>query len=348
MNDQTTNGTPGSSGAVNFDSNLVTEDAQLEMHAVNASPVTPVVTIGGIRELGEIPAPVVPAPVVEERVMGHTMSMSLNLTINDGFELVKGQRGLKSVEIDLGSEGGSTEWNFYNPFVRSDADKNTGEGLLRKCLATLAKNAFSVLGQNVVFLGGPENAEAVISGFVETVRSNIEQQLFPLLPTENLLAVPIVVDGVEVPRTITFGDLFSVKAWHVTQTDDDACVTNYMVNVNIIVNAAAFYDSKEPHNFVNNAYKYLERTLQRLGIADKIGYHVIVGIDSNNFTEERTRNLIDVLVADQGYYVMSKASVESGVQNWVHSGDVDKLFGYGCDVALISPEPSDEADAEAE
>jgi len=172
--------------------------------------------------------------------------------------------------------------------------------------------------------------------------------LFPLLPTENLLAVPIVVDGVEVPRTITFGDLFSVKAWHVTQTDDDACVTNYMVNVNIIVNAAAFYDSKEPHNFVNNAYKYLERTLQRLGIADKIGYHVIVGIDSNNFTEERTRNLIDVVVADQGYYVMSKASVESGVQNWVHSGDVDKLFGYGCDVALISPEPSDEADAEAE
>ena len=329
------------SGAVNFDAGIVREDAQAAAAEVERTPSPePMIHIGGSRVLGQVPEAAAP------RIVSHNITSTLYLTLNSGLTIVSGLKDLKCVGI--GTNGGAeTDWNLYNAFARQNDAKQSADGVLRRTLTAIVKCVHSVVGRNLVMFGDTGGIEvmAAVDNYVNSIQSKIVNNIFPALPDDVICVVPVQVDGVEVERPITFGDLFQVNTWVTHVEEDDAPVVNHSINVNLTLNVPAFYDSREPHVFVKNAYSHLTTILTKLGVLEYMAYSVVVGIDGVDFiVDDRTREMVDNLVDDLGYVPLSKSSVLSGTQDWIHSGDADKLFGYGCDIVLLSPAGSDESD----
>jgi hypothetical protein len=325
---------------VNFDNGVVSNsDAQAAQVAEASANNVQDTTIGNVVHVGEHSEDVGVESNVEESIdtppMISTIDVVIHVTLNTGLTFLKGLKALKSVDIN--SQGVSTKYNFYNPFVRSDRDRNTGEGLLRTSLGNMAKIAHSVLGREVVYIGsGISDMQTSINDMVNFVRQTMENN-FPLRPNDKLFDVTIALsDGSEVVRPVLFRELFAVKSWTSTDVDKEACVTTHTVNFNISLNVGAVYDSSEPNVFVGKTVTFLASQLKALGVNEIVEYHVNYAFDSTNLQEAESREILDIMV-NSGYNLISKSAVTAGRYNEIPSDAVDSLFGCGCDLILSSP-----------
>jgi hypothetical protein len=325
-------------GNVNFDAGLIRENAQNEMAAIDAVQLH-APNLGGNRVLGSAEASAEDRPMSNVNKIG----VALMLTLNTGFDLIRGLKDLRTVKIGDASE----VFNFYNPFVRGNPEKGQGDGLLRRTLSTIARQANAVLGNNVVFLGTDSDAASAVSEMSKSLVRALEKR-FPLPADNYLLEVPVVVDGVETTRPVSFGELFAVRSWTTVDLDEETGINTHFVTINIVMNAGALYDTAEPQAFVRRARTFLENTLKTADLSH-LQHNVALAFDSQTLVQERTRDMLDILVAEDEYFVVSRASVVRGEHSIIDAGDVDKLFGYGSDVLLLSPfDEASEADAQEE
>lgn len=332
-------------GAVNFDSGIIPESEQQRSQLVEAQPDTDVsIGLGNARVLGVGEKSAEEQPAAIPNI--HSITFELNLTLNNGLTFLRNSKVLRSIEIE---RGGMTErFNFYNPFMRADKDRNTGEGLLRKILGSIARIGHEVLGREAVFIGPDAAVESSVAAMAESVTSRM-RRLFPVPADTPLFNVELDTNDGPVERAVSFGELFSLDTWTTVSDDDEAGITYHIVTVNIGMNVGALYDSAEPHSFVNKAYTFLDAQLQHLGIADVVAYHVNYSIPASELNSDVVRTAFDVLLSEAGYTVVSKAGVLGKKYDWIPSTAADKLFGYDCDLILRSPVPmADEDDVASE
>ena len=323
-------------GSVNFNSNVVSQHEATQSAAVEAAPQQDTHTLGNVRILG---------PVVEEAAVKvsmpvmHTIGLALHITLNTGLTFLKGRKELKTVDIER--DGKVEKFNFYNPFLKEDKDRNTGAGLLRKTFGSIAKAAHTVLGREAIYVGSDDN------NIVESIRSiasalhtNLLSK-FPLSQDEALFNVNVELNTGEIAvRPVVFGELFSITSWTEVATDDEACVTTHTVHFNIGLNIGALYDSSSPVEFVRRAETFLDAQLKSLGLSDVVPHSVGYAFASSTLNDSKIRDLMELLITESQYTVVSKSSVEDGKVAWAPSADSQKLFGYDCDLMLLSPEGS--------
>jgi hypothetical protein len=339
-------------GSVNFDANVISQAETQNIQAVEATPVSDTATLGNVRELtSEAPKVVIgaTAPPVVAQALVHTISPAVYLTINTGLTFLKGMRELKAVDIE--TDAGVVKFNFYNPFMRADKDRHTGEGLMRKTLGSIAKITHSVLGREAVYIGSAgSDLEEAINSLAQSVRAKLVSQ-FPCSPEDKLFDVELEChDGNKVLRPVEFQELFAVNSWVSSVTDDEACVTTHTVNFNIALNIGAVYDSTEPHAFVRKTVSFLEGQLATLGLDTVLDHHVCYAFDSASIGDVSVRDALELLLGEDGFSVVSKLGVQNGKESWIPAQAADSLFGYGCDILLMSPsaEIVSEEDGDAE
>jgi hypothetical protein len=323
-------------GNVNFDAGLIKETAQHQMAVADNVQQNSSTDIGGARVLGNVETP---APVVKTNI--HKIGFGFMVTLNMGFPLIEGLKELRNVQIGSNSE----PFNFYNPFMRGNPERGIGEGLLRKTMSGIARQANSILGSNVVFLGTDADAEKAIADMSRNLLIALEKR-FPVSQSTYILEVPVEIDGVENTRPIYFGELFGVKSLNSVDTDEETGVTTHYVTLNIIVNAGALYDAEQPHAFVRKARSFVENTIKARQLGN-VTHNVAVSIDSESLVFERMRDMLHLLVAEDKFYVVSRASVLRGEQPLFAAADVDNVFGYGSDMLLLSPYDTDDAAGDA-
>lgn len=340
---QVGNGEVLGQGHVNFDNNVVSNASARASEVAESSHVSSPVTLGNVVHVGDAAAETVKvkAPMIT------TVSVEIHMTLNSGLTFLKGLKQLKVVDI-TGSDGQTRKFNFYNPFLRQDKDRITGEGLLRASIANMAKIAHSVLGREVVYMGDDADALAKrIEDLASSVRSKMEQKL-PLQRSDALFEIPIRLnDGTDFNRPVTFGELFAVNNWCETYVDEDASVTTHIVHFNISLNAGALYDSGEPATFIKKAHQFLEAQLTSHGLNEVVGYDVGFAIDSTTLIDGDVRQVVSSLIDDEGYTLVSKSAVLGSQYSWIPSSAADSLFGFGCDLLLVSPS-ADASTADAE
>lgn len=326
-------------GAVNFDANLVADSAATAADVVQASPSVESVEIGGTKT---------PA-VVEKRVVppttAHTINLSLNVTLGTGFSYLRGVKGLKSVAI-TSHDGTEEKFNFYNPFVKGDKDKQTHEGLLRKTFGAISTLAHQVLGREAVFIGDTDNINTSINNLVQNVIGKLREK-FPLTPDTAVFEVDITVDGKTFPRPVLFSELFAVECWVVSQPADEDFVVVHDVNFNIICNIGAMYDSTEPHTFVKRVQSFIEGQLDSRGLREVVDYHVNYAFDSSTLAEPEVRDVIELMVEEE-FEIVSRNGVLTDKYGWIKPNQADALFAFGCDLILRSPSVFEEEGEEGE
>ncbi len=330
-------------GAVNFDSGTIPNSELRQIEQVESKPADEPTTLGNVRTIGAVssdaPAAVHVAPV-KTRV--HTIMLDLNLTIGTGLPFLAGTKELRSVEIERGDQ--VRKFNFYNPFVRADKERATGEGLLRTTFGAIASLAHKILGREAVYVGTDSDIEACIAALAKTATDKLKAQL-PLRADDVIFSVPLDVDGTEISRPVTFNELFSLSSWTTEEVDDTECVITHTVHFNIGMNIGAVYDSSEPHVFVRKTKSFMESQLSALGLEDVIDYHVNYAFDSSSLGEASVRDLLEILIGEDGYTVVSAAGVAAGQYDWAKSVKLDQLFGFGCDLMVRSAQPVAEEEA---
>lgn len=330
-------------GKVNFDANLIPSSEIKAAEVAEASePAQSVPVSMGTVTLGTV-ASVQERLVVKPPVNLHTLAMSISLTLNTGFTLIKGMKELRSIEFDR--NGVPEKWNFYNPFLKADKDKHTGEGVLRKTLSSIASIAHTVFGREAIYIGDPSSTTDHFADLAESVTQRLREQ-FPFKPDDELFSLEMEFDGAPITRPVTFGELFSIQSWVSVSTDELECLTTHEVHFNIILNAGAVYDSTEPHSFVRKAETFLESVLRTLEIDEAVDFSCNYAFDSSTLADPSVRDTLELLVGESGYSVVSKAGVEAGIYDWIPPKASNCLFGYGCDLMFVSPEPEIEEAAE--
>ncbi len=334
-------------GAVNFNANVLSQTEEHSIQVAEATSTDESSALGNTRELGTIPRVTLPAMNVTPPSIIHTVRPAIYVTINTGLTFLKGMRELKSVDIE--TNAGSFKFNFYNPFMRADKDRQTGEGLLRKTLGSIAKIAQSVLGREVVYVGSnPEELERSITNLANSVRTKLSSQ-FPCSPTDPVFNANIVLDdGSTITRPVEFQELFAINSWVTSDTDDETLVTTHVVSFNIAMNIGAVYDSAEPHAFVRKTVSFLDSQLAALGFDSILEHRVCYAFDSASLGEVAVRDSLEVLWSEDGFITVSKAGVKNGKYPWITSGAADSLFGYGCDLIVMSPAADISDDSAAE
>jgi hypothetical protein len=339
----------GANGAVNFESNLIPTSVEHQTSLVEAVAVQENVGLGNSRELvgGGSPVVVVASISKEEPedttlAIFHTTTLAIHLTLNTGFTVLKGHKELRAVEVD------GEKFNFYNPFVKADKDRLTGEGLMRKVLGTIAKLAHTVLGRECVYFGNQAETEG-IRKMSAAVGKRIAS-CFPVPPHAPVTPVNITLaNGTSVTRDILFEELFALNSWESSDHDEETGVITHTVHLNFSLNAAALYDSNEPHAFVMKAYSFLESQLTALGLNEVVEYYVNYAFDASTLEDSEVRDTLELLVGEEhGYSVVSKAGVVDGRYSWIPPTAADALFGFGCDLILQSPTAEVEDEDEAE
>ena len=336
------------SGAVNFENNIVSDSTVRAAQAAEAEVVEET-TIGNSRVLGHQPEPVQVLKPEPAKATMHTITASINITLNTGLTFLQGLKELKSVDIERSVEDASTveKFNFYNPFVKADKDRQTGEGLLRKTFSSIAEMVHSVLGREVVYLGGGQEITAAIANLVESVREKLVAK-WPLPADYPVLELELSLDdGTIIPRPVQFGELFSLSSWVVSSEADENCVVTHTVVFNIGLNIGALYDSSEPHSFVRRAHSFMEAQLLDAGLEGLVDFNVNYAFDSMCLVDPNVRDVLDILLSEDGYSLVSKAAVTSGSTYWAPSSIVNNLFGFGCDLILRSPDATQDVEEDA-
>lgn len=329
-------------GAVNFESNLISTSEARATAEVEASP--PVVAHVSLGNVQVVPAPAAVVARVAEPELVHTLTASINVTLNTCFTLLKGMKELKTVDIETAGE--TVKYNFYNPFVRADKDRQTGEGLLRKTFGSIATFVHNTAGQEVRSLGSEDEMESRVERLTATMQDKLLKQ-FPLTPDRPLFDMEVeLAEGVTVKRPVLFGELFSLTSWVSVTPPDASCIVVHTVNINIGLNIGAMYDAKEPITFIRQAMKFMDNHLQAVGIADVIDYHLNYAIDASSMADPDVRDVFETLLAEDGYSVVSKSGVESSKYDWIPAKSSTSLFGFGCDLILRSPIPELEEEEE--
>lgn len=332
------NTTTPPAGSVNFDSNIIPESEQQRSQAVEAaadaaSDTDVTVGLGNVRVLGADDVTAATATPVA-RQMVHSLTFELNLTLNNGFPFLAKSKALRSIEIERGGE--TSRFNFYNPFMRADKDRNTGEGLLRQVFGSIARLGHEVLGREAVFIGNDSDLKDMVANLSASVEKRM-RNMFPLPPDTALFPIILETASGEVQRDVTFNEVFALDTWVTSSEDEESGLVYHIVHVNIGMNIGALYDSAEPHAFVQRAHAFLESQLKHLEIADFISYHVNYSIPASELNSDVVRTAFDVLLSEGGYTVVSKAGVLGSKYSWIPSEAADKLFGYDCDLILRSP-----------
>lgn len=326
----------GSNGAVNFDAGLVPDGAARAMAEVEATPGHDSVLIGNVRDFPQ--AEVASQPTaVEPTVYANTIQVSLGLTLCTGYTFLRNMKELKTVDIP--KRDGSTghdRYNFYNPFVRSDKELHSGEGLLRATLASIARKAVAVLGREIVIIEDKLTASEAVSKLSKSTVDAL-RGIFPCRPADHLFDVGVTLsDGAVAQRPVKFSEIFAINSWTTAETDEDSGCIVHTVNVNIQLNVGALYDAKEPHVFVRRAKTFLDLQLKHHGLDTLVDYNVNYAIDSTTLESPEVRDALELLLTEDGYSLISRAAVTADRYTWIDKTDVDALFGYGCDLILQS------------
>jgi hypothetical protein len=345
----------GAGGNVNFENNLVPNNVVQDSASLETSPHAEAPQLGNIRILGNVQVADQQPVVAEVKELSHILSAEINVTLNTGLTFIKGTKELKSLELLNKATGTTEKYNYYNPFVRSDKDRHTGEGVLRKTFASMASIIHRNVGREIVFF----NAEGFGAGSIDATAASVEKFVgnvvkelraeFPQGQDDPLFETEIVLhDGSEITRPVSFGELFSVNAWVVSYLDDTGCVMTHTAVFNIGLNIGALYDSNEPHAFVLRAQDFVQKQLASVGLDGLVNFNVNYAFNSVTLEDAEVRELLEILVAENGYTVVSKAGVTTGQYPWAGSGCAELLFGFGCDLILRSPDEVLEEEEEVE
>lgn len=320
-------------GAVNFDSGIIPNAEIRQIEQIESQPVVEPTTLGNVRTIGAQAEAPVAVHVQAPKTQVHTIMIDLNLTIGTGLPFLAGTKELRSVEIERGDQ--VRKFNFYNPFVRADKERMTGEGLLRTAFGTIASLAHKILGREVVYIGTDSNIADSIAAMAKSATDKLLAQ-FPLRADDVIFSVPLELYDEVIERPVTFGELFSLSSWTTEEVDDVECVTTHTVHFNIGMNIGAVYDSSEPHVFVRKTKSFMESQLSALGLEDVIDYHVNYAFDSSSLGDAAVRDLLEILIGEDGYVVVSAAGVAANKYDWAKSARLEQLFGFGCDLLVRS------------
>lgn len=324
----------GGEGSVNFDAGLVKQGAANEQQAVNAAP-EPVVTLNSTAPKAEAaPTTEVAAPAAEPDGLIHRLGVVLMVTVNRGRPVMEGLKDLKNVSIE--EAGQSRAWNFYNPFRRANAEQQSGEGVIRQVFGQIAALAGTIL-EKPLYLEDESKMPAKVDAIAKQLAYSVERK-FPLRPTQQVIEVEVEVgeaenDGEDAPTEVLhFGDMFRVETW-ASVSEEDGIVT-HNIYLNLIIEAAAFYDSREPHKFVEQAFNAIQSALIKLEL--EIPAYFAVSFDASTLGDETTRDMFTILMDEGGYSLISLGHVMLGKeQEWVKPADGAKLFGSGSDLMLF-------------
>ncbi len=91
----------------------------------------------------------------------------------------------------------------------------------------------------------------------------------------------------------------------------------------------------------------MESQLAALGLEDVIDYHVNYAFDSSSLGDVAVRDLLEILIGEDGYTVVSAAGVSARKYDWALGARLDQLFGFGCDL-LVRSAPLEVEDEAAE
>lgn len=320
-----------STGSVNFDTNLVKADAMAHQQAANVAPERPRVVIGGIAPVAEVAVAEVAAEesFTEAPAAINTLSIIPIITLSYGNPYMMNLRELKTVSIPV--DGATETFNFYNPFAKANPTKHSPEGLIRAVFAKIVGLINEVSNREVVYLGSADAFKSISSGVAAQLASNIEKEL-PLTPDVELFELEQVVDGK--PVSICFGDLLSIKTWAACIFDEDSGTVKTSVYLNMIVNAGAFYDSEEPAVFVGRAKSFVRNILAKLD-SSELDPCLAVAINSVGLQDELTRVLLDSLVSESGFDVLSKNKALNNEEDWLPPSEVSKVFVDNTDILLL-------------
>lgn len=326
-------------GAVNFDAGLIKQDAQVQMEAANAAPEKPHVVIGGI---AAATAPVSSPVVVIEAPAINTIEVLPFVTLSYGNPYMSNLKELKAVTLPVGN-GQQETYNFYNPFMRANPAKHLSEGVLRRVFSKIVSVISQVKDREVIYLGQASEAHKIAEGVAHQLVAQIERK-FPLSKTEGLMELE-TDDGIVV---LKFGDLFAVNSWVSSVTDDESGTISSTINLNIAVNAGAFYDSQEPHVFIERAVSFVQNMLTKLE-AESVNPYIGVAINSESLQDPIVRELLDLMLSpDMGFSLVSRNSVVNGKETWIGSGEADKLFTDNTDILLFAHAFPEEDELEQE
>lgn len=333
---QTSDSNAPQGGAVNFDSNLVSTHEVRTINQVESQPAAEVQTLGNIRHVGIAqPQEAAPEPVAEVVIPAYTVDVALDMTIGSGLTFLKGVKELKNVEVER--PDGVKKFNFYSPFARVDKDRQTGEGLLRTSFGIIASLANTTIGREFLHpFGTQSEVHAAVEVLANAALAKI-QSVLPVPAKTVILEVPMVVSGVEFNRPVTFGELFNVTCWVSSYLDEKSVVTAFTVHFNISINVGIVYDSLEPHVVVRKMETFLGSQLSALGLYSIIECHTNYALASASLVQQDVRDMMEIVLEEYKYGVVSKTGVVAGAYPWVHPTNADQLFSYGCDVILRSP-----------
>lgn len=339
MSDVNTQGAAAAGGAVNFDAGLVKQGAQQAMEVANAAPELPAVAIGGV-SVQPVAAPIAPAAVEVEAI--NTIQVLPFITLSYANPYMRDLKELKAIDIPMGN-GEVETCNLYNPFVKANPGKHLHEGVLRRAFAKIVAVINQTAGREVIYLGLPSAAAKTAVTVAAQQASQIERK-FPLGKGDTVMEL----DTDNGPVVLHFGDLFAVHTWVTSVEDDESGTVSATINVNIAVNAGAFYDHKEPHVFVERAVTFVQNMLEGLD-AENVNPYIGVSINSEQLQDPVVRELLDLLLSpDMGFALVSRNSVVRGNENWIAAADADKLFIDNSDILLFARAFAEEDEAEGE
>lgn len=347
----------GSEGAVNFDAGLVKQEAaeQMQRDSVSESPATLVTDPAQVADAVNSNASSDETP---NAASANTISMVLFVTFNLSRPDFTGLKALKSVPVEM--RGEEQSWNFYNPFTSGrqrvkeagkTVMKDTGvAGVIRSTMQGIIATADSIVGKDVVYVGNPSRANALVSELAGRITRDIRKAL-PTRPTQVVLPASVVeFEGEEYPTPeITFGDVLSVSSW-VAYDNSDAAVREHTIYTNLVLNAGQLYDAEDPHSYLSKSLSVLQRIVESAETPTQV--YVGVTVDSRALLdEENIHDLALVLKDDMGFETVTKAEVLRNEVDWIPCGRAESVFTSISDFllfrALFVEEASDEGEEEA-
>jgi hypothetical protein len=335
------------SGSVNFDAGLVQEvhaqKGQLDAQAVSGQADT-IVSDDPSNDTGA-------GQATEAASAVNTMSVVPFITLDYSNSFMRSEEAaeyLKDLKsVTLSHTAGDESYNLYNPFARQKDNVKTG--ILRGCFTSILKLFATTANQKVIYLGMPKNAESMVA----SIGSSLIQSILNRLPArQNTVVCTIETESGPVP--VLLRDVMSVKSWVASDKSDETGTVDLALNLNITINAAAFYASADPHKFVERATSFVANFVERFAedypdLEVALNPYICVAMDSQTLAEELPRTLLTTLVEDFGNLIVSRHGVRSGQESdWIPAGAESQLFPDSADMIFLAPTFPDVEEGEGE
>jgi hypothetical protein len=234
---------------------------------------------------------------------------------------------------------GSETYNVYSPFKKKPKDGQPASqsvGVCRAAISELIGVANQLSARDISFLGKPSQAQSSFRKLIEDMRLMVDRSI-PIRSQQQIIGAD------EDQEAMLFNHFVKVSSWlnfdyGSNPNRGDFIVRRHLGMLHLAVQSGQLYDSDEKLSYVQQTYNMLASALAAKN--SSVFMVLAVAISSDMLIDVAVRNMISVLLDDNGFFFVSRNSLLNGAnesQAWFPPSKAavnESMFNMGGDFIL--------------